>query len=93
MFENQTNLVSTKVFSFLDFKLALMQAMFNSWQPSPNFFGQIMHFCKFAWVDLIDKYFKFLQTLSSIVAYCTLWKKHDQNRFPKSFIPNLKLHI
>jgi len=30
MFENQTNLVSTKVFSFLDFKLALMQAMFNS---------------------------------------------------------------
>jgi hypothetical protein len=57
------------MFSFLGFKPTSMQALFHFLQPLPNFFGQVMHFYKFAWVDLIDTYFKFLQTLSSVVAY------------------------
>jgi hypothetical protein len=52
-----------------------------------------MHFCKFAYVDLINAYFKFLQTLSSVVVYSHALEKHDQNKFPKSFHPNLKFHI
>jgi len=87
MFENQINLVFIGVFTFLDVKPTSMQILFHSWQLLPNFFGQVMHFCKSIWANLIDTYFKFLQTLSLVVAY---WKKHDQNRFLESFIPNLK---
>ncbi len=57
------------MFSFLGLKLASMQALFHSWWLFLNFFGQVIHFCKFARVDLINTYFKFLQTLSSVVAY------------------------
>jgi hypothetical protein len=30
------------------FKSGSMQALFHFLQPLPNFFGQVMHFCKFA---------------------------------------------
>jgi len=93
MSKNQTNYVFTKVFSFLGLKLASMQALFHFLCPLLNFFGQVMHFCKFAYVDLINAYFKFLQTLSLVVVYSHALEKHDQNKFPKSFHPNLKFHI
>ncbi len=61
--------VFIRVFGFVGLKLASMQALFHFLQPLSNFFNKVMHFYKSAWVDLIDTYLKFLQTLSSIVAY------------------------
>jgi hypothetical protein len=47
MFKNQTNFVFTKVFNFLGFKLGSMQILFHFLQPLPNFFGQVIRFCKY----------------------------------------------
>jgi hypothetical protein len=44
-------------------------ALFHSYLPFFNFLGQIIHFCKSNWVDLIEINLRFLQTLSSIVTY------------------------
>ncbi len=46
--KNITNTVFTKVLKFLGLKLASMQALFHSWQPLIDLFGQVMHFGKFS---------------------------------------------
>ncbi len=69
MFENKTNLSFIGIFNFLGLKSTSMQSLFHSYQPSSNFFGQVMHFCKYIWVNLMETYLKPLQTFSSLKAY------------------------
>jgi hypothetical protein len=77
MTKNITNLGFTRV-HFSALKPTSMQVLFHFLQLLPNFFGQVMHFYKSTWSNIIDTYFKFLQTFSSIVAYWhALEKKHD----------------
>jgi hypothetical protein len=66
-------LKTKKNFFSLECLISRSQTSFNvnfvPLRPLPNFFGQVMFFCKYVWVDSINTYFKFLQTLSLVVAY------------------------
>jgi hypothetical protein len=61
MTKNRTNLVFTKVFTFLGLKQTSMQVLFHFLLLLPKKFGQVMNFCKSTWANLIDTYFKFLK--------------------------------
>ncbi len=52
------------VFNFLGFTSTLMQAFIHSHLPFLIFFGHVIHFYKFVWVDLMETYLGLLQTLS-----------------------------
>jgi len=54
MFKNKINLVFNRMFNFLGLKPTSMQALFHSYQFSPNFFGQLNHFYKFTWEDFME---------------------------------------
>jgi len=58
MFENKTNLVFIRIFNFFGLKSILMQSLFHSYQSLSNFFGQVMHFSKYTWVNLMETYLR-----------------------------------
>ncbi len=82
MFGNKTDLVFIGMFNFLGFKPISMQALFQSCQLSPNFFGEVMHFCKFFWIDFMKTYLKPLHTFSSLVTYCQNLEKPCPKHVP-----------
>jgi hypothetical protein len=57
------------VFNFLVGRLEFEQALFHSCLAFPKTLGQIIHFYKSNYVDLIKTSLKSLQTISSMVAY------------------------
>ncbi len=68
-------LVFTRMFNVFGQIIVSTQALFHSCLPFLDFLGEIMHFCKYAWIDLMDIYFKFLQFFSSIVPYWDAFEK------------------
>jgi hypothetical protein len=52
----QKNDIFTRVFNFLGGRPKLGHAFSHSCLPFPNFFGQVMHFCKSPSIVLIDTY-------------------------------------
>ncbi len=68
--ENENYFAFNGMFNFLKGRLKkITHAFSHSYLPFPDFFGHIMHFCKFPWATLVDTYHKFLQTFSFVVAY------------------------
>ncbi len=53
------------------------QVLFHSCLPFLDFLGEVMHFCKYAWIDLMDTYFIFFAIFSSIVPYWHAFFKND----------------
>jgi hypothetical protein len=62
-------LVLIGVFIFLGRILVSKQVNFHSYLSFPNFLGQVMHFYKFIWANLIETYFKLVQIVSSALPY------------------------
>jgi len=91
MFENKTNLVFIGIFNFLGLKSTSMQSLFHSYQPLSNFFGQVMHFCKYTWVNLMETYLKPLQTFSSLVVYWQALEKTCPNHISWKLSSKLKV--
>jgi hypothetical protein len=58
-------LVLPGVFNFWGSRLAIMQAFIHSCILFLDFLGHVIHFCKFAWVDLMETYFKLLEIIYS----------------------------
>lgn len=47
----------------------IFSSTFTTFSLTYKLFGFVIHFCKCAWVDLMETYFKPLQTLFLIVAF------------------------
>jgi hypothetical protein len=69
-------------------ELQIQQALFQSYLPLPKCLGQIMHFCKLNWADLMETYLKLLQAFFCLSSIGMLWKIHGQNKCFGSFLPN-----
>jgi hypothetical protein len=63
------------VFNFLGGKLEFKQALFHSCLPFPKNLGQVIHFCKSNWANLIEINLKFLPKNLSVVAYCHAFER------------------
>jgi hypothetical protein len=62
-------LIFIKVFNFLGGKPKFTHVFSHFCLPLPNCFGQVMHFYKFPWTNLMHTYPKSLQTFLLFVAY------------------------
>jgi hypothetical protein len=62
-------LVLIGMFNFLGRILVSKQALFHSYLPFIDFLSQMMQFYKFVWANLIETYFRLLQTFSSTLPY------------------------
>jgi len=85
-------LVFIGVFNFLLGGHESTHAFSHSCLPLPNFFGQVMHFCKSPWLVLIETYCKYLQTFPSIVTYWHALKLSDQNKCLENLFRNPTHH-
>jgi hypothetical protein len=63
------HLVFIGIFHFLGGKFEYEQALFHSYLPFPKYLGQVLHFYKSDWANLIETNLKFLETFLSVVAY------------------------
>ncbi len=63
------HLVFIGVFNFLGSKFESEQALFHSYLPFPKKLGQVIHFYKSDWADLIETNLIFLEFFLSVVAY------------------------
>ncbi len=80
--------------NWLEFSIFLastsMQSLFHSYQPLSNFFGEVMYFCKYTWVNLMEIYLRSLQTFSSLVAYWQVLEKTYPKHIPWKLSSKLK---
>ncbi len=85
-------LIFIKVFNFWGGKPKFTHVFSHFCLPFPYFFGQVMHFCKFRWIDLIHTYHKSLPKNSSIVAYWQALENDYPKQVPWNFPPNPTYH-
>jgi hypothetical protein len=85
-------LVVIRVLSFLGQRLKSIHALFHFCLSFLDLLGLVMHFSKFSFANLINAYFKLLQTLSFNVTYWHVFKNALLKKLFWIFFPNPITH-